>query len=217
LQFYSGGNTTNYNVFNLGTINLNTWHHVAMQRISGTVRIYIDGVIVGVDYTGSNANLLTPFLTGAYYTLNSGRFLGYFSNTRVFNSAIFATGGFTSPTTEADYSSATNRLLFIRGITDFNNSLALTNVNSLLVYRPITATNPQTQSNSADYWQNNSETLTEQYLAPELIREDTASYWFTAGVANLKTYAGFIANVANKITTNINTSLRRVIDAIIFD
>jgi hypothetical protein len=54
INLYTGLNDLNWSA----TFNLNTWHHVAVARSSGTVRAYVDGAQVGSSV--SNSDDMTP-------------------------------------------------------------------------------------------------------------------------------------------------------------
>ena len=95
--FYSEG-TTSYLV-NTTAISSDAWHHVAVQRKSSYMYIYLDGTlddsaIHGTDYT---SNL--PMIIGARYNAPSGdqEWTGYMDEIRFTNIARYA-GSFTAPT-----------------------------------------------------------------------------------------------------------------------
>jgi hypothetical protein len=77
----------------------NTWVHVAVVRISGTTKMYANGVQVGSSYTDSNNYTVG---TGAPYIgqngVGGGFFTGYMSNIRVVKGVGVYTGTFTPPT-----------------------------------------------------------------------------------------------------------------------
>jgi Concanavalin A-like lectin/glucanases superfamily/Putative Ig domain len=84
----------------VGTLKLNTWHHIAVQRASGTWYFYVDGVMLNSTSAG-NASLTLPF-TKAYIGNDLGGGNGYLqgnaSNIRLtVGSTPYATGGFTPP------------------------------------------------------------------------------------------------------------------------
>lgn len=83
------------------SIPANTWHHVAVVRVSGSLTIYLNGINVA---SGSAGTLL---LNSAAYNIGSLQaidsyytdyFKGYISNLRVITSAVY-TNNFTVPTT----------------------------------------------------------------------------------------------------------------------
>ena len=99
LNFWKGGSS----VISGGTVRANTWHHLAFSRASGTNRVYVDGVLGGVNgsdttnYTdnelsiGAN-NVDKGGVIGAY-GLN-----GFASNVRVTKGTALYTSAFTPPT-----------------------------------------------------------------------------------------------------------------------
>lgn len=85
----------------VGTLYLNRWHHLAIQRVSGTWYFYVDGVMLNSTSTG-DASLSLAF-TKCYIGNDIGGGNGYMagnvSNVRlVVGSAPYATAGFTPPT-----------------------------------------------------------------------------------------------------------------------
>jgi len=99
LNFWKGGSS----VISGGTVRANTWHHLAFSRTGGTNRVYVDGVLGGVNgsdttnYTdnelsiGAN-NVDKGGVIGAY-GLN-----GFASNVRVTKGTALYTSAFTPPT-----------------------------------------------------------------------------------------------------------------------
>ena len=77
-------------------IHLNTWHHIAWARASGTLRAFVDGIEVDSDSYSGN------FTTTQYYlgdtATSSGEFIGHMSNVRVIKGTALYTGNFTVPT-----------------------------------------------------------------------------------------------------------------------
>jgi hypothetical protein len=84
-----------------GTLYLYRWHHLAVQRVSGTWYFYIDGVQVGTTATG-DASLSVPYTVcyvGNDIGSANGYMAGYVSNVRLtVGSAPYTTTGFTVPT-----------------------------------------------------------------------------------------------------------------------
>ena len=81
LMFYNGSNTIIG-----GTISLNTWTHVAMIRLSGSTRLYINTVQVGSTYTDTNnyTSGVNNGVIGALYN-GTGVWNGYMSTIKVYN------------------------------------------------------------------------------------------------------------------------------------
>ena len=81
---------------------LNRWYHVAAARQSGTIRLFVDGVLIG---SGTNTTVTNngsqPFCIGAggLYTGFEYFFPGYISNFRFVNGTAVYTSNFTPSTT----------------------------------------------------------------------------------------------------------------------
>ena len=93
------------------TISLNTWYHVAISRVSGTTRMFVNGVSAGsfADSTVYLNGLGAPTI-GAN-GLGSQPFFGYISNLRVVNGTGLYTTTFTPPT--APLTAVTNTALLL--------------------------------------------------------------------------------------------------------
>ena len=78
-------------------IHLNTWHHVAWARASGTLRAFVDGIEVDSDSYSGDFTTQEYFL-GDTASTSSGEFVGYMSNVRVIKGTALYTGNFTVPT-----------------------------------------------------------------------------------------------------------------------
>jgi len=81
LMFYNGSNTIIG-----GTIPLNTWTHVAMVRLSGSTRLYIDTEQVGSTYADTNnyTSGVNNGVIGAVYN-GTGVWNGNISTVKVYN------------------------------------------------------------------------------------------------------------------------------------
>ena len=119
----SGGGTP---IYSSTVFTLNSWNHFAVVRISGSVRVYLNGV-------GGTATSNTTDFNNTSYVPNIGRytdgtswFPGYISNLRVVKGVGVYTGNFTPPTTAltATQSSGSNIAAITAGQTSF---LALQN------------------------------------------------------------------------------------------
>ena len=114
----SGGGTT---IYSSTTFTLNTWNHFAAVRISGSVRVYLNGV------GGTSTSNTTDFTNTSYvpnigrYTGGTSWFPGYISNLRVVKGVGVYTGNFTPPTTAltATQSAGTNIAAITAGQTVF--------------------------------------------------------------------------------------------------
>ena len=80
------------------SINAATWYHIAVVRISGSTKLYVNGLQYGSTYTDSNNyEIGSPFIGTGYASSNPLN--GYISNLRVINGTGLYTSAFTVPTT----------------------------------------------------------------------------------------------------------------------
>ena len=124
----ASGNLIYYNTTSIritgGPLTINTWQHIAVVRISGTTKMYLNGTQTGSDDTAA-------FTVSSGMTIYLGRdgsngatsadYIGYMSNLRVVNGVGVYTGTFTVPTTNLTtiQSASTN----IQAITGTQTSL----------------------------------------------------------------------------------------------
>ena len=83
------------------TLSLNSWHHISVERASGSTKLYVNGVQEGSTYSDSNsyvAKLNRPMI-GAADGYNSV-FDGYISNVRLCKGHTVYGAAFTPPTSE---------------------------------------------------------------------------------------------------------------------
>jgi hypothetical protein len=96
LKIYDNGNKSLG-----GTLSIDTWHHVVLQRVSGTLYAHIDGTATGttVSYSTDLSNSSTQCTIGSVTGASSAQFGGYISNLRIVKgTAIYGTGSFTPST-----------------------------------------------------------------------------------------------------------------------
>jgi hypothetical protein len=80
-------------------ISSNTWTHISVVRISGSTKMYFNGVQVGSTYTDSNSYITAPLWIGQFNDgAGAGWFNGYISNLRIVKGVGVYTGAFTPPT-----------------------------------------------------------------------------------------------------------------------
>lgn len=105
----------------VGTLYLNRWHHLAIQRVSGTWYFYIDGVMLNSTSAGDASLSLawTSYYIGSDGAGGGGYIAGNVSNVRLNVGTVpYATAGFTVPTSPLTYlpttkflSAQSNRLI----------------------------------------------------------------------------------------------------------
>jgi hypothetical protein len=77
----------------------NAWVHVAVTRSSGTVRVFINGIVSGTPTTSTRSYGTVATYIGTYGgSLNTQNFIGYISNVRIINGTAVYTTAFTPPT-----------------------------------------------------------------------------------------------------------------------
>ena len=84
-----------------GNINNGSWHHIALTRLAGAHKLWVDGVQTGVTYT--NANSLSTNGMGIFDWSTNGSIDGELAMWRFTNGTALYTGSFTPPTNLLDY------------------------------------------------------------------------------------------------------------------
>ena len=83
------------------TLAVNSWHHISVERSSGSTKLYVNGIQEGSTYSDTNnlvAKLNRPII-GSSYSMYS-TFQGYISNVRLCKGHIVYGSNFTPPTSE---------------------------------------------------------------------------------------------------------------------
>ena len=84
------------------TLALNSWHHIAIARQSGSTKLYVNGIQEGSTYSDSNsyvAKLNRPTIGAEGQIFGNNPLAGYLSNVRVCKGhAVYTTNYFTPPT-----------------------------------------------------------------------------------------------------------------------
>ena len=89
-------NMDNTNVVDTQVLSDQRWYHIAVTRASGTVKMFVDGVLRDTDT--SNANITSTYVSiGGYYN-TSYCMEGYISNFRFVKGTAVYTSAFTPPT-----------------------------------------------------------------------------------------------------------------------
>jgi len=104
-----------------GTINLNTWTHVAWSRSGSSNRLFINGTQVGATTTDST-NFTSTAIYIAASKLGTFAFAGYISNARALKGTALYTSNFTPPTSPLT-AIANTSLLTCQNNTYIDNSI----------------------------------------------------------------------------------------------
>lgn len=103
IGFFTRVSGIQYKISYTGTVNQNTWYHIAVVRSGTTTTIYLNGTSI-ISGTLSNQNLysVTPMWIGRQDIISPsypGDFNGYISNLRFVKGTAVYTSNFTVPTT----------------------------------------------------------------------------------------------------------------------
>jgi hypothetical protein len=95
------GNQTSYLVASTTTLVTGVWYHVAVARQSGTLRLFINGVLEAssADSTNYSQGTNRPTIGTTGFNFGFNDFFGYISNLRVVKGTAVYTSAFTSPST----------------------------------------------------------------------------------------------------------------------
>jgi hypothetical protein len=111
--------TSGANQITGGTVAGNTWLHVAVSRVSGSTRMFLNGVQVGSTYVdANNYGTSERFVVGTFgdapgaTTSNGGTVIGYMSNLRVLKGTGLYSSNFSVPTTALTAITNTSVLTF---------------------------------------------------------------------------------------------------------
>jgi hypothetical protein len=130
--------------FTTRTISLNTWTHIAVVRISGTVYGYINGLLAGSVASNSDFGSSQPVLIGQNRTAGYG-FNGYISNFHIVKSVALYTADFTLRLSSITATSNTSLLTFQnnRYVDNSSSGFTITSATaaSLQKFSPFTNTN----------------------------------------------------------------------------
>lgn len=78
---------------------VNTWQHIALTRQGSTVRLWLNGVQEGSDYTDSSTIAASKLYIGELGASGGSNYLGYVDEIRVTKDVCRYTGTFTPPST----------------------------------------------------------------------------------------------------------------------
>ena len=143
----NGNNTTYFRISTNSAISINTWYHVAVTRLSGTIYCFLNGVLQTSSTSGASTNINgSGGATIAAAIGGGGYWPGYVSNVRILKGTALYTASFTAPTTPLTAISGTSLLTcnaptIVDGST---NNFTITNNNSATV----SATTPFTSTSN---------------------------------------------------------------------
>jgi hypothetical protein len=97
-KIYFSNSATDF-LISTATLSLNTWYHIAVSRASGTMRLFLDGVIDD-DLAGNTTNfdMKANYRIGAEPYNNQYPLNGYIDDFRVTKGVARYTANFTAPT-----------------------------------------------------------------------------------------------------------------------
>jgi hypothetical protein len=136
-------------------MSVDTWHHVAVVRDSGTIRFFVDGVAKGSTANSDDISSTAELRIGVLYDNTTGiEFTGYMDEIRISNNARYTTG-FTPSTTA--FTDDANTVLLIHsdttdGSTTFTDSSGVEGALG------------NDQSGNANHWTENNISLAEDQM-----------------------------------------------------
>jgi hypothetical protein len=128
LQFETYGAPPSVTTTN--TLNLNDWNHCAVSRASGTVRVFVNGVI-GVTSTAFSATNFIQSSVNIGTDAGTNFATGYMANVRIVKGTAVYTGNFTPPTAPITNAGSTSAAAY-PSTTNVNTSFASSATSLLL-------------------------------------------------------------------------------------
>jgi len=182
---------------NAASITANTWHHIALVRLSGTSSLYVDGTSIASVITPGNCSG-TYAAVGGYYN-TSFLHSGYIDELRILKGVARYTGSFTPPTTEFEniaYTQyTTNYIATVGGLNDTGSDYGVQKINnsSLKIRKMSNTSQPvsgsQALSNTVDRVYVNVLDYTNVTSASN---STSASYALTSSYAGLSQTASYV-------------------------
>ena len=102
VTYYTAGSNR---ITGSSTLSLNSWHHIVVERSSGSTKLYVNGVQEGSTYSDSNsyvAKLNRPTIGAEGRVFGNNPLVGYISNLRVCKGHAVYGAPFTPPTSELE-------------------------------------------------------------------------------------------------------------------
>lgn len=95
----NGNNTTYFRISTNSAISINTWYHVAVTRLSGTIYCFLNGVLQTSSTSGASTNINGAGGVTIAAAIGGGAYWpGYVSNVRILKGTALYTASFTAPT-----------------------------------------------------------------------------------------------------------------------
>ena len=95
----NGNNTTYFRISTNSAISINTWYHVAVTRLSGTIYCFLNGVLQTSSTSGASTNINGSGGATIAAAIGGGAYWpGYVSNVRILKGTALYTSSFTAPT-----------------------------------------------------------------------------------------------------------------------
>ena len=223
----STSGATGYYAYGTTALAANTWYHIAVTRVGGTVRLFLNGVQETITQyqSGNSANQFGatgPAYIGTYFNTFSW-FAGYVSNLRFVNGTAVYTSSFPVPTAPLTAISGTALLTLQNAIVIDNstNAFTLTNVGAVVTSAQTVAT-PATPANytadssgNANNWTPNNISLTAGSTYDSLTDVPTLTSATVANYAVLNPLdSGMVLSSAN-LTTTTGSSANTIVRATI--
>ena len=99
LELWIGGSNPGFSLNGGATIPTNTWHHLAVTRASGVMRVWFNGVQVGADYSNAYSIPANAILVGASAHASASEYLnGFLDELRITKGVARYSANFTRPT-----------------------------------------------------------------------------------------------------------------------
>ena len=129
-----------------GSVTANKWYHVAISRVSGTTRLFVNGSQSGSDYSDSTSYVQGGTLyIGKRYTGTALHPIGYLNNYRIVNGTGVYNTAFTPPT--ESLTAITNTGMLLTASPNVYNAAGLSN--SIKLYGNAQSSTAQTKNASS--------------------------------------------------------------------
>ena len=203
---YKWAHLTNNTQYNTDTKSvLNTWHHVALTRASGTTRLFVDGVVIDTQ-TGDayDASSYDDITIAKGYTDRA--LTGYISDFRVINGTALYTSAFTPPTTPLTAVTNTKYLT----CNDTPNIYDTSGISNIQLNGDTKSSTAQTKNASSSItFDGSGDTITLDQQVPRNETDDwTIEFWTRPNnVTNrMDMFSQYDISTAGRMTINMNSS-----------